>query len=261
MRRFKGVLSVVMAVALTTGLVGCGTGPSYATYRGMASDMTDSEAVQIKSFNDGGLLDLLPLEEFDDEDFGVQAAAEEEEGIDASAIAGKSTTKIGYVRSVEDGKFFLQVNKGIFKKQELSFPLVAPTEGMNMKMAKLLNKRVIVRGKTTDKVTITLTRAFQVPSLNVISELLNTGKITGAIYDARTMQTLDEADITLRSLNTGRIYRTTSRRNGSFSVSRLAPGDYSIDVSLAGYVRNGVAKVTVQKRKVSKQNIGLASAY
>ena len=39
-------------------------------------------------------------------------------GAPRAAIAGKSTTKIGYVRSVEDGKFFLQVKKGFFKKKD-----------------------------------------------------------------------------------------------------------------------------------------------
>ncbi|MNT54895.1 hypothetical protein D3C72_1920900 [compost metagenome] len=51
----------------------------------------------------------------------------------------------------------------------------------------------------------------------------------------------------------------TSRRDGSFSLTRLAPGDYTIEVALAGYARNGVAKITVQKRKVSQQNVALAS--
>ena len=264
MRAFKGVLNLVVAAALTAGLVGCGSGtPSYATYRGASSAMSEQEAVQIKSFNDGGLLDLLPLEQFDDEDFGLEAADEDENLDEAAAagIAGKSTTKIGYVRSVEDGKFFLQVTKGVFKKQELTYPLVAPTEKMGMKVAKLLNKRVIIRGKTVDKETVTLTRAFQIPSLNIISDLLNTGKIKGKIYDSRTMQTLDEASITVRSLNNGRLYRVNSRRNGAFSLSRLAPGDYNLEVALPGYARNGVAKITVQKRKVSEQNIGLAAGF
>ena len=176
-----------------------------------------------------------------------------------TAIAGKSTTKIGYVRSVEDGKFFLQVQKGFFKKKELSFPLVASSEKMGMRLAKLLNKRVIIRGKTVDKETVTLTRAFQIPSMSILSDLLNTGKINGKIYDARTMQTLDEASITVRSRNNGRLYRVTSRRNGSYNLSRLAPGDYTLEVALAGYARNGVAKITVQKRKASTTNVSLAS--
>jgi hypothetical protein len=266
MRAFKGVLHLVVAMTLTAGLVGCGTPgtASYATRSNTAlTDMSDQEALQIKSFNDGGLLDLLPLEELEDEDFGI-ASDELETGasdeiLDAAAIAGKSTTKIGYVRSVEDGKFFLQVKKGFFKKQELSFPLVASSEKMGMRLAKLLNKRVILRGKTEDKQTITLTRAFQIPSLSLISDLLNTGKIKGKIYDARTMQTLDEANITARSLNNGRLYRVTSRRDGSFSLTRLAPGDYTLEVALAGYARNGVAKITVQKRKVSQSNVSLAA--
>lgn len=265
MRAFKGVLHLAVAMALTVGLVGCGTPgtASYATYNGSAaSGISEQEAVQIKSFNDGGLLDLLPLEQFDDEDFGVESdvvASDAESDEAAAGIAGKSTTKIGYVRSVEDGKFFLQVSKGIFKKKELNFPLVAPNEKMGLKMAKLLNKRVIIRGKTADKETVTLTCAFQVPSMNVIGDLLNTGKIKGKIYDSRTMQTLDEANITARSLSNGRLYRVTSRRDGSFSLTRLAPGDYTLEVALAGYARNGVAKITVQKRKVSQQNVALAS--
>lgn len=259
MRTFKGVLHLVVAMALTTGLIGCGT-PGTASYATRTSDMSDQEAVQIQSFNDGGLLDLLPLEEFDDEDFGgVADELDEEPILDAAAIPGKSTTKIGYVRSVEDGKFFLQVSKGIFKKKDLSFPLVASNEKMGMRLAKLLNKRVILRGKTVDKETITLTRAFQVPSLSLISDLLNTGKIKGKIYDARTMQVLDEANVTLRSLNNGRLYRATSRRSGTYTFPRLVPGDYTVEVTLPGYARNGIAKITVQKRKVSPANLGLAS--
>lgn len=266
MRAFKSALHLVVATALTAGLVGCGMpgNGAYATYNSSSvSGISEQEAIQIKSFNDGGLLDLLPLEEFEDEDFGVTSeeieTGEADEILDAAAIAGKSTTKIGYIRSIEDGKFFLQVTKGIFKKKELAYPLVAPTEKVGMRMAKLLNKRVIIRGKTVDKETVTLTRAFPLPSLAIISDLLNTGKIKGKIYDSRTMQTLDEASITVRSLNNGRLYRVNSRRNGSFNVSRLAPGDYTLEVSLAGYARNGVAKITVQKRKASAQNIGLAS--
>lgn len=265
MRAHKGVLNLVVAMALTAGLVGCGTPgtASYATYNSSSAAVSEQEALQIKSFNDGGLLDLLPLEEFEDEDFGMASDGEEamadEPILDAAAIAGKSTTKIGYVRSVEDGKFFLQVTKGIFKKQELAFPLVASSEELGMKLSKLLNKRVIIRGKTVDKQTVTLTRAFQIPSMSILSDLLNTGKIKGKIYDARTMQALDEANITVRSLSNGRLYRVTSRRNGSFNLSRLAPGDYTLEVSLAGYGRNGVAKITVQKRKASTSNVPLAS--
>jgi hypothetical protein len=264
MKALKGVLHLAVAMALTAGLVGCGapsTG-SYASYSMSASGISEQEALQIKSFNDGGLLDLLPLEELDDEDFGVTSLDDSSDAnaiVDAAAVAGKSTTKIGYVRSVEDGKFFLQVQKGIFKKKDLSFPLVASSEQLGMKLAKLLNKRVIIRGKTADQDTVTLTRAFQLPSFSLLSDLLNTGKIKGKIYDARTMQTLDEANVTARSLNTGRLYRATSRRDGSFSFSRLTPGDYSLDVSLPGYAPNGVAKITVQKRKVSPTNIGLGS--
>ncbi len=264
MKSFKGALHLVVALALTGGLVGCGA-PSTASYSTSGTglkDMSEQESLQIKSFNSGDLLDLLPLDDLDDADFGGESELDENESegiLDAStaAIAGKSTTKIGYVRSIEDGKFFLQVKKGFFKKKELSFPLVASSEKISMKLAKLLNKRVIVRGKSVDKETITLTRAFQIPSLTLISDLLNTGKIKGKVYDARTMQTLDEANVTARSLVNGRIYRVTSGRTGTFSVRRLPPGDYVLDVALPGYAPNGIAKLTVQKRKASHSNLGL----
>lgn len=266
MKAFKSVWHLAVALALTAGLVGCGT-PGTASYatRSTSSltDMSDNEAMQIKSFNDGGLLDLLPLEELEDEDFGVEEsesiALEDEDSASYGVMASGKTTKIGYVRSIEDGKFFLQVSKGIFKKKDLSFPLVASTEDMNLKLGKLLNKRVILRGKI-DKETITPTRAFRVPTLNLISTLLNTGKIKGKVFNARTMQTLDEADVTARSLNTGRLYRIASKRDGSFSFCAMPPGDYTLEVSLAGYARNGVAKVTVQKRKVGAANVGLNPA-
>lgn len=262
MRSFKRLWHLMLTMALAMGLVGCGM-PGTGAYAPRGTmDMTEAESLQIKSFNDGGLLDLLPLEDFDDEDFGVAALeSDAEEGFDEAAIPGKSTTKIGYIRSVEDGQFFLQVSKGFFKKRELAFPLVAPTEKMGMKLAKLLNKRVILRGKTVDKETITLTRAFQVPSLAVIRELLNTGKIKGQVYDVRTMQTLDGASITARSLTDGRLYRVSSRRNGKFNLSRLAPGDYSLEVALPGYAITSIAKISVQKRKVSRDNVGLIPGY
>lgn len=261
MNSLKGVAHLVLALALTTGLVGCGT-PVTGSYSmrtsGSVTGISEQEALQIRSYNEGGALDRLPLEELEEEDFGESSEGYEEEEPTPDLFGSKSTTKIGYVRSVEDGKFYLQVNKGIFRKTELAFPLVASNEKMGMKLAKLLNKRVIVRGKF-DKETITPTRAFRVPTLTVLTDLLKTGKIKGRIYDSRTMQTLDEAEVTARSLTNGRLYRVTSRRNGTFSLCRLAPGDYTLEVSLPGYARNGIAKITVQRFKVKEANVGLAS--
>lgn len=255
MKMFRTALAVLLAA----GLAGCGMpGTATSVNRSIASspnaDMSKAESVEFDSLNNSGQLD-----ELDEEALNELA----EEGDVASGyeaqILGLGSTKIGYIRSTEDGKFFLQAKQGIWKRKDVSYTLVASKEDVSLKLAKKLNARVLVRGANKDG-TITVKSLFQVPDTSVVLDMLRTGCVSGKVYNGKTLVALSGAAVTLRSVDTGRIYRATSKKDGRYRIGRLVPGDYTVEIVLAGFSKGTLAKVTVAKRKSTSANVPLSDA-
>ncbi|HEY9857279.1 MAG TPA: carboxypeptidase-like regulatory domain-containing protein, partial [Stenomitos sp.] len=238
---------------------GCGMpGTAVSTNRSVASsasaDLSQAESVEFDSINNSGQLD-----ELDDETLSELADEGDLASGYSSQLLGLGSTKIGYIRSTEDGKFFLQAKQGIWKRKDVSYTLVGSKEDVSLKLAKKLNDRVLVRGTNKDG-TITVKSVYQVPDTSVVLDMLRTGCVSGKVYSGKTLVGLNGAAITLRSIDTGRIYRATTNKDGRYHVSRLVPGDYSEEITLAGYSKGILSKVTVAKRKSTSANVPLTES-
>ena len=62
----------------------------------------------------------------------------------------------------------------------------------------------------------------------------NTARVQGTVTDA-TGAALGAAAITVKSLDTGALFKTRSDGAGKFTVSALPSGNYEIDVRAAGF--------------------------
>lgn len=247
-----------LAALLVLGLVGCGMPGTATGPRSLASsstaDLSRAESIEFDSLNNSGDLDEL------DEEALAELADESEQASGYTAqILGLGSTKIGYIRSTEDGKFFLQAKQGVWKRKDVSYTLVGSKEDVSLKLAKRLNDRVLVRGANKDG-TITVKSVYQVPDTKVVLDLLRTGCVSGKVYSGKTLVALGGASITLRSVDTGRIYRSVSKKDGRYRLGRLVPGDYTVEVTLAGYAKGTLAKVTVSKRKSTSANVPLSDS-
>lgn len=252
-------LRTVLALVLALGLVGCGMpGTAISPSRSLASsssaDMSKAESVEFDSLNNSGQLDELDEEALNELADEADLAA----GFESQAFGlGLGSTKIGYIRSTEDGKFFLQAKQGIWKRKDVSYTLVASKEDVGLKLAKKLNDRVLVRGANKDGI-ITVKSVFQVPDTRVVLDLLRTGCVSGKVYSGKTLVGLGGAAVTLRSIDTGRIARAVTKKDGRYRLGRLVPGDYTVEITLAGYAKGTLSKVTVTKRKSTSANVPLS---
>ncbi|HEY9900327.1 MAG TPA: carboxypeptidase-like regulatory domain-containing protein [Pantanalinema sp.] len=247
---------IALALLVAIGLTGCGMPSTGTTARSIAAsspsaDISRAESVQLQSLNDNGELDELDdeaLQELDAEEVGE---------VQASGLFSRGSSKIGYVRSTEDGKFYLQTKQGIWKKKDISIPLVTATDTVSLKLSKYLNAKVLVRGATASG-TMTVKKAYRVPDLSIVIDLLRTGTVSGKLYNAKTLVALEDAAVTVRSVNTGNIYRATTSSSGKYRVGRLTAGDYTVEATLGGFSKGVLAKVTIAKRKTTSANLPLA---
>lgn len=246
---------IALALLLATSLAGCGmpgtaTSLSRSAASSTSADLSQAESIEFESINNSGQLDELDDETLSELEDEAPAAGYE------AQFLGFGSTKIGYIRSTEDGKFFLQAKKGIWKRKDVSYTLDAAKEDVSLKLAKKLNHRVLVRGTNKDG-AITVKSVYQVPDTRIILDMLRTGCVSGKVYSGRTLVGLGGAAITVRSIDTGRIYRASSKKDGRYHLSRLVPGDYSVEIALAGYSKGTLSKVTVAKRKSTSANVPL----
>ncbi|MNX80535.1 hypothetical protein D3C86_1121990 [compost metagenome] len=253
---------IALALLVAVSITGCGMPTTGAPGRSITAssptaDISRAESVQLQSLNDTGDLDDLDDEALQELD------AEETGEVQGSGFFSRGSSKIGYVRSTEDGKFFLQVKQGIWKKKDVSIPLATSTDTVALKLSKALNVKVLVRGSTASG-TMTVKKAYRVPDLSVVIDLLRTGTISGKLYNGKNLVALENAAVTVRSVNTGMIYRDSTSSSGKYRVGRLTPGDYTVEATLGGFSKGVLAKVTVAKRKTTSANLPLSpieSAY
>ena len=176
----------------------------------------------------------------------------------ASEPAGKRMTKVGFVRSNEDGRFFLQVRKGfLWWKKDTAVPLVGRDDKGTQSLAAHLNKKVIVCGRIQGE-SLSLTRVLSVPDFGVVWDLLSKGRVAGQVFDARTRVALPMADVTVRSFGNGRLWRAKADRNGRFRIGRLEAGAYTLEARSADFRLAYKDKVTVRKRDTAEVLIGLS---
>jgi len=250
---------IALAILLAATLGGCGmpgtaTGLNRSVASSATADMSKAESVEFDSINNSGQLDELDEEALNElADEGDVASGYE------AQLLSLGSTKIGYIRSTEDGKFFLQAKQGIWKRKDVSYTLVGAKEDVSLKFAKKLNDRVLVRGTNKDG-TITVKSVYQVPDTSVVLDMLRTGCVSGKVYSGKTLAALSGAAVTLRSVDTGRIYRATTKKDGRYRMGRLVPGDYTVEITLAGYSKGTLSKVTVTKRKSTSANVPLTES-
>lgn len=247
---------IALALLVAVGLTGCGMPTTGTTGRSITAssataDISRAESVQLQSLNDNGELDELDDEALQELD--AEAADETQ----AAGLFSRGSSKIGYVRSSEDGKFYLQTKQGIWKKKDISIPLATTTDTVSLKLSKYLNAKVLVRGATASG-TMSVKKVYRVPDLSVVIDLLRTGTVSGKLYNAKTLVALEDAAVTLRSVNTGMIYRATTSSSGKYRVGRLTAGDYTVEATLGGFGKGVLAKVTVAKRKTTSANLPLS---
>lgn len=258
MKSMRMALALLVAATLT----GCGsvanTGAALPKVASSSSaNMSQAESVQIENFNESGYLDELDEEVFEELDpaaFGEEDA--EYSTLALSGILSKGSTKIGYIRSTEDGQFMLQAKQGLWKRTDVSYTLTPNGEAVSLKLATKLNKKVLLRG-ASDGTKMTVKSVYMVPDLAVVTDLISTGYVSGKIYSGRTLNGLLAATVTLRHLDTNRIFRATTKKDGTFKICRLAPGDYTLEAAIAGYNKGVLSKVTVSKRKKTSANVPL----
>lgn len=245
-----------LALMLSTSLVGCGTSGTGITQNLKASSgsaISHAESVQLDSLNSSS-----QLNELDEET--LQALEGTDGDIATASYSTQSffgTTKIGYVRSIGDGKYFLQTKEGVWKKTPTSLSLSSVDEKVTSKLSKDLNHKVLVRG-SLDGTTFNLKSVYAIPDLSLLIDIFRTGSVHGITYlrDESHFGWKEHNSggvlVTARSLATNQVYRDTSNRMaGYYRIHRLPPGEYLLEATYDGY-SVGTASVTVSKIKFKK---------
>lgn len=248
------VLSGLMVV--TMALAGCGSASlptSTSLNRSSATDISSKDALAIRSINALPEIDDLDIDEtglsYDDlTDLSVAGISE----------IWRQKTRIGVIRSVEDGEFYLATHTGFIFKKDVDLPLAPASEKKALKLAKYLNKKVLVRGELSGgKMTAEL--IAMVPDLSVITDILSKGRVGGKVYDYSTKSVIADASLKLTSVETRKIYRATSSKSGKYSFTRLEAGNYIVEATKAGYSKYSMT-LTVAKRKKTEQEIALTNS-
>lgn len=243
MKIFKQCIAVLM-VAIAAG---CGT-PQLTT---ASSIRPDSEVMyQVESLNKNGALNDLELGLLDSAEFKV--LAEE---------TAERATKLGVIRSREDGKFAIQVRRGVLDDYlgypEMLVNLVGSDDNKTLKLASYLNKLVIVRGTMRPDKSMEVRLVMEVPSIGYVTDLITKGKVAGTAYEQNTKVAVQDVAITLKSLENGNIYRTISKYNGKYSFFRIPAGRYSLTASKFGYKTYNLGEVGVANYRKTQALIPL----
>lgn len=246
----KGRL-MILGLALAMAMTGCGSMSPTTVVRSGSSNNTSTEAYTMKALNANADFDSL---EFEEADLPFEDLTSDYATL-GFMDALKKSNKVGYVRSVTDGKFFLATTTGVVFRKDVDIPLEA-SEAVAVKIAKYLNKKVMVRGPLAGG-TLTAERIMSVPDLSVITDILSKGRVAGEAYEDSTKTALSDASIKLISMASGKIYRTTSNKKGNYHISRLEAGNYTLQASKAGYSSIQM-QVTITRRKKTEQNLAMA---
>ncbi|MBM3267420.1 MAG: carboxypeptidase regulatory-like domain-containing protein [Candidatus Sericytochromatia bacterium] len=263
----------LMAALAGMLLAGCGQSP-VASFGSTASASKSGSVVGARDAEVGAETNMMnlnatgDLEDLTDEDIlaldptaeigaadADQDLADEAKKKTPETVKVKTVTKCGFIRSNTDGKFFLQVSKGfLWWKRESSIPLSGADEDATLKLAKHLNKKVLVRGPLQGETIITK-RVMGLLDFGAVWDLLSKGSLKGTAYDARTKVGLAHAEITVKSFATGRMWRTKTDTSGNYNVGRLDAGEYEVSAKSADYALGAKDKISVKKRSAAKVHL------
>lgn len=244
MQSLKRFGSMLLALVLTLALVACGQpmAPSPNAWQvkvgdeadTSALDFTRDEAAKAVELMRSGQLDTVEIADFE-EALGVKAVEVATiSGVEAIVDGGAGffkplrKTRMGFVRSIQDGSYLLVLNG------EKSVVLQGKDGKRDARIAKFLNRKVIVRGILDDKGFL-VEHIMVVPSFKYVTDLFTTGRIAGSVYSKVTQQSLQGALVTLTQESTGYLFRTQTNARGTFQFRGLEPGVYKVTVGVGGF--------------------------
>jgi hypothetical protein len=88
-------------------------------------------------------------------------------------------------------------------------------------------------------------------SMNVFAQ--QTGNITGIVTDAATNEPLPGVNVIIR----GTYHGAATDINGKFTITKVNPGKYNIDVSLIGYKTVQYTGIEIEANKVTQLDVKL----
>jgi hypothetical protein len=248
---------MVLAFCLSLALVACGqaantSAPHWQVSVGQeadtsALDFTADEAAKAAELNRSGELDTVEIADFE-EALGVKAvvvAGQQTQGLfsgGAGVFQPQRKTRMGYVRSIQDGSYLLVL------KGETSVALEGKDGKRDARVAKFLNRKVIVRGILDDKGFL-VEHIMPIPTFKYVTDLFLKGRIAGAVYSKATRQGLQGALVTLTQESTGYLFRTQSNSRGNFQFSGLEPGEYKVQVGIGGFQPVMMESIGVRRAK------------
>jgi hypothetical protein len=158
-------------------------------------------------------------------------------------------TKIGYVRSVEDGKYLLTL-----KKETTKISVTGSDGKRDSRIAGYLNRKVLLRGIMMANGQLMIEHIITIPTFKSITDLFLKGRLAGTIYFVNdSTKGLVGAQIVAKAATTGYLYRTLTDRQGNFQFSGLEPDTYSLTVGLGGY--KGVSQTGLGVLKGKKTSL------
>lgn len=257
MQSLKRFWMAALALCLSVVLVACGQTmtPSASPWQvtagtevdASALDFTADEAAKAVELNRSGDMDALAIGDFE-EALGVKAVSVAGQATQALLEGGSGVyapqrkTRMGYVRSIQDGSYLLVL------KGEVSVALEGKDGKRDARIAKFLNRKVIVRG-ILDQKGFLVEHIMLVPSFSTVTDLFTKGRITGAVYSKVTRQGMQGALVTLTQESTGYLFRTQSNAQGGFQFRGLEPGEYKVQVGLGGFQPVVLEGIGVQRAR------------
>ncbi|MEB3236872.1 MAG: carboxypeptidase-like regulatory domain-containing protein [Candidatus Sericytochromatia bacterium] len=255
------------AMAVVLAVVGCGQVAPQASLAARSQVPTASQPVfgardaEVGPEANMEVLNLqTDMDEIDEADL-ADLAAEQGDIMSPEATAsepqGKRMTRVGFIRSNEDGRFFLQIRKGsLWWKKEAAIPLAGRDEQGRLLLAQRLNSKVVVRGRLQGETLVTAC-IVRLPDFGAVWDLLSKGRMAGKVYDARSLVVLPLAEVTVRSFGNGRIWRARADRQGLFRIGRLEAGAYEVTARSADYRLGLRDKVTIRRRDTAQVLLAL----
>ncbi|MBO9541539.1 carboxypeptidase regulatory-like domain-containing protein [bacterium] len=262
-------LSLVMAIAISA----CGMSPQgsptalYQSNSGAidtsAQDFTDEEALKASELNQSGDLDSKEFGEFETA-LGrtattLSTAERQTAGLFDSPAGGyfsvKRATKIGYVRSIEDGKYMLTL-----KKETTQISVTGSDGKRDRRIEGYLNRKVVLRGIVMANGQLMVEHIITIPTFKSVTDLFFKGRLAGTVYIASNKQGLVGALVVAKAGSTGYLYRTQTDRTGNFQFSGLEPDTYSLTVGLGGFKGASQTGLGVLKGKKTSLMIPMTPA-
>lgn len=196
---------------------------------------------------------------------GVAAMSEEEiaEDTDAGAFGllakpedeGRPFSKTGIVRRAESG-YVLQASNGLLrlKKKTTLYPL-AVEPGLMDELESRVDRKALLRGTIDRQGLVTVTSVKGLANLGFLFNWFSKGRIEGLVQDTAG-QPVGGVKFIARAEG-GYLLTTLSDAQGTFTLSGVTPGSYTVSLEAAGYEKAEPVTVTVAKRESASLSVRL----